>query len=228
MPKLANFAKLMKSVLATSPRRKTKITWLVDQSKCLSMPEVETLSKAVQDLKSEGVKNKRFGLVRTWMLIKLGLQAGLRVGEMASLKHGSLLIDGSRSSIVVLGKGNKRRAVWISSDLKEVCLSYLSYKTRFGFQNGSDSFLLNNRKGKQISKRELQKAFKVILDRAGLSSHYYVHCLRHTYATFLLKASNYNYRFVQQQLGHSSIRTTQVYASVLESDGREAIEKLYK
>ena len=147
---------------------------------------------------------------------------------MASLKHGDLLIDGFKSSIVVLGKGSKKRAVWISSHLKQACQTYLAYKNEFGFENGSDSFLLNNRKGEQISRRELQKSFKSILQLAGLPNHYYVHCLRHTYTTFLLKASNYNYRFVQQQLGHSSIRTTQVYASVLESDGREAIERLYK
>lgn len=194
----------------------------------MSMPEVEILRKTSQHTKSKGLKDKRFSHIRTWLLIQLGLQAGLRVGEMASLKHGDLLIDETRSSIIVLGKGNKRRAVWIGSELKKAVKTYLTYKHRFGFENGSKSFLLNNPSGNNISRRALQKAFKALLLKAGLPNYYYVHCLRHTYATFLLKASNYNYRFVQQQLGHSSIRTTQVYASVLESDGREAIEKLYK
>ena len=88
--------------------------------------------------------------------------------------------------------------------------------------------LLNNLKGDKISKRSLQKFFKIILEKAKLPSHYYIHCLRHTYATFLLKASNYNFKFVQEQLGHSSIITTQVYTSVIESEGKKAVEKLYK
>lgn len=228
MSKFAKFTKLMKAVLQQKKSKKQRIHWIVDQSKCMSMPEVEILRKTSQRAKCEGLRDKRFSLVRTWLLIQLGLHAGLRVGEMASLKHGDLLIDDSRSSIVVLGKGNKRRAVWIGSDLKQAFKTYLTYKHRFGFENGSQSFVLNNPGGNNISRRTLQKAFKALLLKAGLPNYYYVHCLRHTYATFLLKASNYNYRFVQQQLGHSSISTTQVYASVLESDGREAIEKLYK
>jgi integrase/recombinase XerC len=44
----------------------------------------------------------------------------------------------------------------------------------------------------------------------------------------LLEASNHNYRFVQSQLGHASIKTTGVYAGVIETAGRKAVEKLYK
>lgn len=225
---MKKFAKLMKSAFLTEPKRKARNAWLIDQSKCMSMSEVEALEKTCQDLRTRGIRKKKFSLIRTWMLVQLGLRAGLRIGEMAGLKHGNLLIDDTRSSIVVLGKGNKRRAIWINSELKEDCQAYLNFKAKLGFENGRETFLLNNRWGKKISRRALQKSFKAALVNAGISSLYYVHCLRHTYATFLLKASNYNYRFVQQQLGHSSIQTTQIYASVIESDGREAIEQLYK
>ena len=37
-----------------------------------------------------------------------------------------------------------------------------------------------------------------------------------------------NYKFVQEQLGHASITTTQVYAGVVESEGRKAVEKMRK
>jgi integrase/recombinase XerC len=52
--------------------------------------------------------------------------------------------------------------------------------------------------------------------------------LRHTFATYLLKASNYNLRLVQAQLGHSSIRTTQVYMGLMDEDVKKAINRLYK
>ena len=42
-----------------------------------------------------------------------------------------------------------------------------------------------------------------------------------------VKASGYNLRLVQKQLGHSSIRTTEVYADVMEPDTQKALEKLY-
>ena len=161
-------------------------------------------------------------------MVELCLNSGLRVEEMTLLKHCNLLINESRSSIVVIGKGNKKRAVWISSAFKKTCWTYIEYKKRFGFSTDDESYLMNNLKGSKISKRALQKFFEGILKNAGLSSHYHIHCLRHTYTTFLLKASNNNYRFAQKQLGHSSIRTTQVYAGVIDSVGKKAVEKLYK
>jgi len=161
-------------------------------------------------------------------MIELGLHAGLRVSEMASLKHGNLLINGEKSSIVVIGKGTKKRAIWISTSFKNTCQEYIAYKKNFRYSADNDSYLFNNLNGGKISKRSLQKFFKAIVERAGISSHYHIHCLRHTYTTFLLKASHHNYRFAQQQLGHASIKTTQVYAGIIETERREALELLYK
>jgi site-specific recombinase XerD len=228
---LQKFIKLMKNESTNNKKtntKKTKPSWIIDESKCLGIKEVKKLRQASKKGKMYGLENDKFTPIRTWFMLELGLNAGLRVEEMASLKHGNLLIERERSSIVVIGKGNKKRAIWINSDFKKTCKTYIDYKKRFGYSTDEDSFLLNNLKGTKITKRALQKFFKFIIKKAGLSEHYYIHCLRHTYTTFLLKASNYNYRFAQQQLGHASIRTTQTYASVLDSEGRKAVEQLYK
>jgi site-specific recombinase XerD len=42
----------------------------------------------------------------------------------------------------------------------------------------------------------------------------------------LYRASNYNLRLVQKQLGHRSIQTTQIYADVLDEDAVAAVENL--
>ncbi len=72
----------------------------------------------------------------------------------------------------------------------------------------------------------IQKVFKRYAKRAGLPPRYSIHSLRHTYATILYKASGYNLRLVQQQLGHSSPNTTAVYASVVNADLEEAVERM--
>ncbi|MFC1509936.1 tyrosine-type recombinase/integrase [Candidatus Omnitrophota bacterium] len=203
------------------------IQWVMDERKCLNTIEIQKLRKSCAMAKAHGLRCDKFTPVRNWFMIELGLNAGLRVEEMASLKHSNLIIESDRSSIVVIGKGNKKRAVWINADFKRKCQMYHDYKERLGYSLDDDSFLLNNLKGGKISKRALQKFFKIIMGRAGLPAHFHIHCLRHTYTTFLLTASNFNYRFVQKQLGHSSIKTTQVYAGVLESEGKKAVEKLY-
>ena len=209
-------------------RKARKSNWIIDESKCLTMEEFKKLRATSKRLKVIGNREKRFTLIRNWFMIDLGLNAGLRVTEMASLKHKHLVIDGTKSTIKVFGKGQKWRSVVISASFKKDCRSYIDHKDRFGFDTNDESFLLNNLKNSRISKRALQKFFEQIIGQLKFSNHYSIHSLRHTYATFLLRASNYNYRFTQIQLGHSSIRSTQVYAGVIEADGRQAVEKLYK
>jgi len=224
---LAKFTKLMKSAPASASSA-SKTLWVIDESKCLSLSEVAFLRKAALLQKRVGLRQNRFSLVRDWFLVELGLMTGLRVAEMASLRHQDLLIDGQRSSLKVVGKGKKKRPVWIASEFKATCEAYARIKSRFGYSVDSESYLLNNLKGRAITKRSLQKAFKKLLELARLTDRYSIHCLRHTYTTFLLRASNHDYRFAQCQLGHASIRTTQVYAGLLEFENRAALERMYR
>lgn len=116
---LKKFIKLMKK----APNRKLKrYAWSIDESKCLNINEVKRLREYSNKLKTEGLEKRRFAKIRNWFMIELGLETGLRVSEMASLKHSNLLIDELRSSIVVIGKGNKKRSVRINSDFKQNAL----------------------------------------------------------------------------------------------------------
>ena len=218
------FIKLMNH--EPSPHKRNKSLWSIDESKCLSMEEAAILRKYCRRIKERGLEKRRFSLIRNWFMVELGLNVGLRVAEMASLQHGQCFLDKGKSSIVITGKGEKKRAVWISEGFRKICLAYFEHKRDFGYSFSSDEYVLNNLGGGRISKRSLQKFFKSMIEKSGLPGHYHIHCLRHTYTTFLLTASNHNYRFAQKQLGHSSLRTTQVYAGVVEEQGRKALEKL--
>lgn len=222
---LPKFTKLMQSA---QRREATAGEWFVDETKCLNPSEVIALRRASTREKQSGLQRRHFTSIRNWFMIELGLNAGLRVEEMASLRHGDLFLNNGRSSLRVLGKGKKLRPVWISSRFKKLCGQYIIVKTRLGFAVDNDAFLLNNRRGEKISKRALQKFFSTMVAESIEPGAYSIHSLRHTYATFLLKATHNNYRFAQKQLGHASIRTTQVYAGVLESDARAGLEKMYR
>ena len=228
MPFLKKFIKLMKSELIPKHDKKRRNQWVIDESKYLHEEEIKKLKKEANKCRKYGLGHRKFTAIRNWFMVELGLNTGLRVEEMTSLQGDSLLIDKDRSSIVVIGKGNKKRVVWISQDFKKTCCVYLEYKKRFGYGTGSEDYLLNNLKGGRISKRALQKFFKIVIKRANLSNRYHIHNLRHTYTTFLLIASGRDYDFVSKQLGHTSIRTTQTYAGVVERIARKAIEKMYK
>ena len=76
--------------------------------------------------------------------------------------------------------------------------------------------------GTPISARTLQRHFKSLLERAGLSKSFRFHDLRHICATLLL-GQGVNPKFVQELLGHADISLTlNVYSHVLPDMGDAA------
>jgi site-specific recombinase XerD len=126
------------------------------------------------------------------------------------------------------GKGGKKRLVRFNGSFKRHYEEYLKWKQAVGEPAGLGDplFLSSNTRGRMTT-RAIEKAFKRTAARAGLPSHYSIHCLRHTYACELYRASGYNLRLVQKQLGHAYIGTTQVYADVVEPDMQRALERMY-
>lgn len=146
---------------------------------------------------------------RDLAIFKLMLRCGLRVQEVANLTLDA--IDYRRSKIlVVAGKGGKDRAVYFSNDAADALADYLdirpSTKERkiFLVEKGSC-------KGQPISVRGIQKRIEYYsrTSRAQVSCHQ----LRHTMATQLLNADA-DLVTLQDLLGHTMIKTTQIYAKV--------------
>lgn len=61
--------------------------------------------------------------------------------------------------------------------------------------------------------------------RAGIQKRITMHCFRHTYATLQLSAGTDIYT-VSKLLGHSDVKTTQIYAKVLDKSKRAAAERV--
>ena len=76
-------------------------------------------------------------------------------------------------------------------------------------------------RGGPLQKRQIQARFVRYRDRAGLDARYGCHSLRHSIATHLLDAGS-SLEFVQDHLGHRSIRSTSIYARITDHH-REAV-----
>jgi site-specific recombinase XerD len=204
--------------------------WTLDESKYLSLKEVKKLRRKTEKAKAIALEKNKRTPVMDWMVVELGLFAGLRVEEMSNLKCGDLLIQDVQSSLIVRkGKGGRKRIIRICSELKENLNEFLNWKQSIGENIADESPLFVSSKTEtHMTTRALQKSFKRSAKRAGLKSHYSIHCLRHTFGSHLYKASKYNLRLVQEQLGHSRIETTKVYASVMDPDVERAVERLYQ
>ena len=203
--------------------------WVLDPGKFLSREEVnrllETARKRAEVAKARGNKVA----LRDYFIVDLALSTGLRVAEIADLKCKDIFLrDRFRALLVRNGKGGKKRLVRFNGAFKHHYEEYTLWKQAVGEPTGlGDPLLLSSNTGGHMTTRAIEKAFKRAAARAGLPSRYSIHCLRHTYACELYRASGYNLRLVQKQLGHAHIGTTQVYADVVEPDMQRALERLY-
>ena len=151
------------------------------------------------------------------------------MAEIAQLNCGDVYIDEKSGSLIVQkGKGGKKRIVQFNSRFRHHYQQYINWKqTNAESVKPNEPLLRSSHTGGHMTVRALEKAFKRTAARAGLPEHYSIHCCRHTFACHLYKASGYNLRLVQKQLGHSRSRTTEVYADVMDPDITKSLEKLY-
>ena len=201
--------------------------WTLDERKFLPLEKGKKLLKFCRQEKRKAMKEEKILGIRDWFMVELGLNTGLRVQEMADLKCGDLFISGLEGSLIVRrGKGKKRRAVLIAEPFKKSCQFFLRCKHHFGHSVEDAAPVLTSEQGRQLTKRTLQKSFKRVAAGAGLENHYSIHCLRHTYGTYIFEITR-DLRFVQEQLGHSSVQVTEIYAGLLETGKRTALSKFY-
>ena len=205
-------------------------TWEIDPKKFLSRKDVEKLLAVAKNRTESACGKRKETAVRDYFILHLGLATGLRVMEIAALNCDDLSTEGILPSLLVKkGKGSKRRRVFFNDSFKQFCNEYLVWKQSIGESvESGQPLLLSVRTGGHLTTRAIQKAFKRCARKADLPLHYSIHCMRHTYACFLLKASNWNLRLVQKQLGHAKITTTQVYADVMLPEIKKALDRLYK
>jgi len=140
------------------------------------------------------------------VMISLIYACGLRRGELLNLKPGD--IDSRRGVLMIRqSKGKKDRIVPVSEKLVTILREYyLMYKPQ--------SYLFEGQvKGEQYSASSMQKIIKEACVKAGVRKPVTLHWLRHSYATHLLEAGT-DLRYIQELLGHSSSRTTELYTHV--------------
>ena len=157
---------------------------------------VETLTQTSDTWKSLNAK----------MLIIIFYSTGMRLSELLSLKEKQ--IDFSRSSIKVLGKGNKERVIPVSEETIENIRQYQELRNKE--IGSSDGFLLVTEKGKKLYPKYAYLLVNQYLGTVGTLDKKSPHVLRHTFATHLMN-NGADLNAVKELLGHSSLASTQIY-----------------
>ena len=149
--------------------------------------------------------------LRDVALLELLYASGLRATELAELDCARLHMDLAVAR--VLGKGGKERIVPVGAPALAAAQRYLD-ELRPGLLRAdkpTDRLLLS-RTGGVLTRVSVWQIVGRHARAAGLHD-VHPHTLRHSFATHLL-AGGADLRVVQELLGHSNIRTTQVYTHV--------------
>lgn len=139
-------------------------------------------------------------------LLMVTYAGGLRLKEVVSLMIQD--IDSGRNMTHIRGgKGRKDRYTLLGdaalAALREYWKAYRPQKWLFEGQTP----------GKPLSKKTAEEVFTQAARRAGIRKHVTFHSLRHSFATHLHEAG-VDIRYIQELLGHSSTKTTEIYTHV--------------
>ncbi|WP_276976481.1 site-specific tyrosine recombinase/integron integrase [Flavobacterium filum] len=139
-------------------------------------------------------------------MLSLIYSCGLRSGELLKLKPEH--VDSNRNLLIIKqSKGKKDRIAPLSHKTIEILREYYkSFKPKKFLFEGQQE-------GHAYDSRSLQQVLKQALSKAGISKPVTLHWLRHSYATHLLENGT-DLRYIQEILGHSSSRTTEIYTHV--------------
>ncbi len=162
-----------------------------------NLPEILTRKEIVMLISA--VKN-----IKHRFILILLYSTGLRRAELLNLKVED--IDRENMQIWIRGgKGKKDRYVQLSKNALKVFDEYIKLYN-------PEKYLIEGRK-EQYSASSVIAIIKAAAKKAGINKRITPHKFRHSYATHLLE-DGVDIRFIQELLGHGSIKTTQIYSHV--------------
>ncbi len=127
---------------------------------------------------------------------------GLRINEAITLPITA--VDSKQMVLHVIGKGNKERVFPLTdSILRMLRQVWKTHHSRYWL-------FPSRRPATHLSDATARIAFAKARDACGFSADFLPHTLRHSFASHLL-LRGVDIRIIQILLGHSSLRSTQIY-----------------
>lgn len=152
-------------------------------------------------------------------------ETGARVSEFINIKLSDLDLSES-SSITLYGKGNKTRIVPISQELVKLINRHL----KDDYINYGEDYLFYSNYKKKFSRSSINKIISKLIKKlnnkypSNFNKNYTPHSFRHTKATHLYNNGT-PLLYIKEFLGHSTITSTEIYATPDTKKQREEILK---
>lgn len=160
--------------------------------------------------------NAASGNSRDYAILQLFLQTGIRVSELVGLTLSDIDLD--EGIMLINGKGNKQRTVYLEKKATQALKAYLTNRPQ-----SKDAHVFLNYQGTRLSVQGVSDIVEKYRKLAGISKQFSCHSLRHTCATY--KASKgYTATELQDLLGHEKPETSFIYVHMAR-DARKLMQQ---
>ena len=212
--------------------------------------EIEEEDKVIETFSQNEIKilTERLGHSKLRYIIMFALFTGCRQGEILALEEKDI-----KNNIIKISKTLRNVKVYDSEkehhyelkatkpktrtsrreipvpdilkpELKKLKKLATEEKLKLGALYNENKLLFPSQTGTYIDAKNLQRSWKRALERYNIPYRKF-HALRHTYATALFE-KGVNIVTVSKLLGHSTIKTTEIYTHVLENVKKEEVQVL--
>ena len=175
-------------------------------------------------LLSSTIKSNQKEKLRNYCIICLFLNCGIRLSELTKIDISDIKFD--EKTLKIHGKGNKERIIYLDNACLESLKEYLKERKKIKLNTiDKDALFLSNR-NKRISNRSVQAIVKnEISDTFNNEKDYiHTHSLRHTSASLLFNENDTNILVIKKILGHSSLKSTEVYTHISSDKMKKIME----
>ena len=160
--------------------------------------------------------------LRDTAVIETFFATGARVYEVSNIRADNVNLN--TGLIRIMGKGGKERYIQIAADeVLELLRRY--YSMNMGAIRKSGFFFVNSR-GARYTEQSIRMMLKRYTRLAGIERNITPHMFRHSFATYLIE-EGVDVSCVQQILGHSSIKTTQIYIHIAAEKQAEILREMH-
>lgn len=156
---------------------------------------------------------------RDFAMITLFLNCGMRLAELVSIDYNDIKSDGT---LVITGKGNKERTVYLNQACIDAITAYMKVRPN---DKVKDRALFLSKRAQRISPRMVEIIVSNYIEKAGLGGRgLSVHKLRHTAATLMYQHGNVDVLVLKEILGHENLSTTEIYTHIQSDASKQAVD----
>lgn len=211
-------------IIDDNPFRKIKVKFKETAvlPKIIPREEIEILLNYIHSCKRINNEKAYKYWLRDIAVIEVLFATGARVYEVSNIRLDCINLN--TGQIKIMGKGGKERYIQVaSSEILDILKKYYEHNSEAIKRSG---FFFVNSRGNRYTEDSIRLMLKKYTKLAGIERNITPHMFRHSFATYLIE-EGVDISCVQRILGHSSIKTTQIYIHIASKKQAEILREMH-